>query len=66
MADLYASKPPIAVQMIKHSTNELAHALGSAIMHMDTDQNLLSASTRDRAAAIDAQRHQQPGKFIGD
>ena len=32
MANLYASKPPIAVQMIKQSTNELAHALGSAIM----------------------------------
>ena len=66
MADLYASKPPIAAQMIKQSTNELAHALGSAIMHMDTDQNLLSASTRDRATAIDAQRHKQTGEFIGD
>lgn len=66
MADLYANKPPIAVQMIKQSTNELAHALGSAIMHMDTDQNLLSASSRDRATAIDAQRHKQTGEFIGD
>ena len=66
MADLYASKPPIAVQMIKQSTNELAHALGSAIMHMDIDQNLLSANTRDRRIAIDAQQRKQPGEYRGD
>lgn len=66
MANLYASKPPIAVQMIKQSTNELAHALGSAIMHMDTDQNLLSANTQDRSVAIDAQRRKQTGEFTGD
>ena len=66
VARLYANKPPIAVQMIKQSTNELAHALGSAIMHMDTDQNLLSANTQDRSVAIDAQRRKQTGEFTGD
>ena len=54
MATHYAAKPPIAAQMIKRSTNQLANALNHAIMHMDTDQNMFSASTEDRATAVAA------------
>ena len=66
MADFYASKPPIAAQMIKQSTNQLANALNHAIMHMDTDQNLLSAATQDRQTAIDAYFSKEPGDYRGN
>jgi enoyl-CoA hydratase/carnithine racemase len=66
MADFYASKPPVAAQMIKQSTNQLANALNHAIMHMDTDQNLLSARTEDRQTAIDAYFNKQPGDYQGN
>ena len=66
MADFYASKPPIAAQMIKQSTNQLANALNHAIMHMDTDQNLLSAATEDRQAAIGAYFSKEPGDYRGN
>lgn len=66
MAKLYAGKPPIAVQMIKQSTNQLTYALGHSIMHMDSDQNLLSASTQDRGIAIQAKQDRNVGIFIGD
>jgi enoyl-CoA hydratase/carnithine racemase len=66
MADFYASKPPIAAQMIKQSTNQLANALNHAIMHMDSDQNLLSAGTQDRAAAIEAHFSKEPGDYRGN
>ena len=54
MAQHYAAKPPIAAQMIKRSTNQIANALNHAIMHMDADQNMLSASTADRQTAVTA------------
>ncbi len=66
MADFYASKPPVAAQMIKQSTNQLANALNHAIMHMDTDQNLLSAATEDRQAAIDAYFNKTSGDYLGN
>ena len=65
MAKRYASKPPIAAQMIKQSTNQLAYALGSSIMHMDTDQNLFAAGSDDRAIAIDAKMKKETGEFTG-
>ena len=43
MAAHYVSKPPIAAQMIKQSTNQITNALNHALMHMDADQNLLAA-----------------------
>ena len=66
MADFYASKPPIAAQMIKQSANQLANALNHAIMHMDTDQNLLSAATEDRQTAIDAYFSKESRDYKGN
>ena len=66
MADFYAGKPPVPAQMIKQSTNQLANALNHAIMHMDTDQNLLSAATEDRQTAIAAYFSKQPGDYQGN
>jgi enoyl-CoA hydratase/carnithine racemase len=66
MAAFYASKPPIAAQMIKQSTNQLVNALNHAIMHMDSDQNILSARSKDRQIAIEARLRKEPGEYNGD
>jgi enoyl-CoA hydratase/carnithine racemase len=65
-AERYAAKPPIAVQMIKQSVNHLVGALDSSIMHMDVDQNLYSASSEDRKAAVAAYLNGDQANFTGD
>lgn len=62
----YAAKSPIPAQMIKRSVNALVSALDVAVMHMDVDQNLLSALTEDRRAAIEAYRAGREPEFKGD
>jgi enoyl-CoA hydratase/carnithine racemase len=66
MATEYANLPPIAVQMIKQSVNMVSSALDQAIMHMDTDQNMLTAGTKDRVEGIDAYFNKRAPKFTGD
>jgi enoyl-CoA hydratase/carnithine racemase len=66
MANIYVNLPPIAVQMIKQSVNMVSSALDQAIMHMDTDQNMLSAGTKDRAEGIAAFFNKRPPEFVGD
>jgi len=66
MAQHYASKPPIAAQMIKQSTNQIANAFGHAIMHMDVDQNLLAANSKDRDRAVEAYLNKSKAVFSGD
>ena len=62
----YAGKSPIPAQMIKRSVNALVSALDVAVMHMDVDQNLLSATTEDRRAAIEAYRAGKEPEFKGN
>lgn len=62
----YARLPPIPQQMIKQSVNAIAHALDSSIMHMDVDQNLLTASTEDRREAIRNYLDKTNPKFKGN
>ena len=45
MASIYASKPPLAAQMIKRSVNELTYGNDKPVMHMDYDQTMLSYET---------------------
>ena len=66
MASFYAEKPPMAAQMIKQSINMYSNALANSIMHMDVDQNLLTASTEDRKAAISAYLNKQTPSFTGN
>ena len=54
MASLYASKSPIAAQMIKRSVNNLVYKNDESIMHMDYDQTLLTHETKDRKEAVTA------------
>ena len=62
----YAGKSPIPAQMIKQSVNALVSALDVAVMHMDVDQNVLSASTEDRNAASAAYRSKTTPTFKGN
>ncbi|MEM9623155.1 MAG: enoyl-CoA hydratase/isomerase family protein [Pseudomonadota bacterium] len=66
MAAHYAAKPPIALQMIKQSTNQISYALNHAIMHMDADQNMFTSLTEDRKVAVDAYQNKQTPTFKGD
>jgi len=66
MANDYAAKAPVAAQMIKRSINTLATPLGNAIMHMDSDQNLLTAQSEDRATAIKAYLEKSDPTFTGN
>ena len=66
MAKLYASKPPLAAQMIKRSVNFLSYSDDESTMHMDYDQTLLTAETDDRAEAIKAFFSGKKPEFKGD
>ena len=66
MASLYASKPPMAAQMIKRSVNELAYNADKSVMHMDYDQTLLSYQTKDRKEAVLSFFEKRKPKFTGE
>ena len=66
LAEKYARKAPIAAQMIKQSTNNIVNALSNEIMHMDFDQNLFTAQTRDRSTAINSYLDKTEPDFEGD
>ena len=66
MAADYAGQPPVAVQMIKQSINAVSSALDSAIMHMDTDQNLLTGTTEDLREGMAAFREKRDPEFRGN
>jgi enoyl-CoA hydratase/carnithine racemase len=64
-AEEYAALPPIAVQMIKRSVNQVATALDHAIMHMDADQWLLATTSEDFREAVSAFFEKRPPKYTG-
>jgi enoyl-CoA hydratase/carnithine racemase len=64
-ADEYAALPPLAVQMIKRSVNQVAGALDRAVMHMDVDQWLLAAQSEDFREAVSAFFDKRKPTFTG-
>ena len=66
MAKLYASKAPMAAQMIKRSVNNIVYKNDESIMHMDYDQTLLTHETKDRKEAVTAFFEKREPDFEGD
>ena len=66
LAERYVDKPPVAVQMIKRSINQVVSALDRAVMHMDADQNLFAQTSGDRDEAIRAYLAKEKPTFTGD
>jgi enoyl-CoA hydratase/carnithine racemase len=66
MAEMYASKPPLAAQMVKRSVNAISSALDQSIMHMDSDQFLYATSGEDFLEAVQAFFQKRPGVFKGN
>jgi enoyl-CoA hydratase/carnithine racemase len=66
MAEEYARQPPLPAQMIKQSVNVLVAALDRAIMHMDHDQWMLTASTDDFREGIRAFFEKRSPEFTGN
>jgi enoyl-CoA hydratase/carnithine racemase len=66
LAEAYAAQPPIAVQMIKQTINQLGGALDAAILHMDADQNLLTSTTDDRKHAMQEFIDRTSPEFTGN
>jgi len=66
LASFYASKSPVACQMIKRSVNAISSALDQSIMHMDFDQNMLNQFSDDRVEAGRAYLEKREAKFTGN
>lgn len=66
LAEFYAAKPPVAVQMIKQSVNRLVSALDQSIMHMDGDQNLFCRTMPDQAEAMSSYLEKRKPRYTGE
>ena len=66
MGNRFASKPPIAAQMVKRSVNAISSALDHAIMHMDSDQYLFATSGEDYQEAVQAFFQKRSAVFKGN
>ena len=66
MAGEYAAKPPVVAQMVKQSVNALVSVYGQSVMHMDTEQNLLTKNSQDFSEGIRAFFEKRKPEFKGN
>lgn len=64
-AEKAAEIPPVAARMIKRAVDAYAGALAEAVIHMDSDQVLLSESGSDHLEAVDAFLTKRTPTFTG-
>ena len=62
----YAGQPPVAAQMIKRSVNAFTSALDRSVMHMDSDQHMLTSQSEDAATAVSAYLAKRLPTFKGN
>lgn len=65
LARATAAMPPLTVRMTKSTVNAVALAAGRTIVHMDTDQLILTEHTEDHKEAIAAFREKRKPAFRG-
>ena len=66
MAEKYAAQAPVAAQMIKRSINAIMSSHDQAIMHMDSDQVLLTQLSGDFKEGIEAFFQKRDPEFKGN
>ena len=65
MAEKAAAMPPLTLRMTKTTVNMVAQPDARALVHMDTDQLILTEHTRDHREAVDAFREKRRPQFTG-